>query len=105
MIKLHRTIHGAAALAAITLLAACQEKTNPSDTSAADVAQSTPATPPAAPTTTAAGEDQDERTPGVGVGDDGLHGPGAGMEMGREARERGMGMAPSSTPPSKTSPQ
>lgn len=102
MIKLEKTIGGVAALVALTLLAACQPKTDSGD--AADASQTPIATTPAT-TSRAVGarEGESERLPGAG--DDGAHGPRAGMEMGRAARERGMGMAPNATPPADKSPQ
>lgn len=107
MIKLDKTIRGVAALAALTLLAACQPKTDSSDAAkaAADASQ-TPLVAAPAPTSppVGEGEGEGETERGPGAGDDGAHGPRA-MEMGREARERGMGMAPNATPPAEKSPQ
>lgn len=106
MIKFDKTIRGVAALAALALLAACQPKADSGDAAkaAADASQ-TPTVATPAPTSPAVGEGEGESERGPAGGDDGVHGPRAGMEMGREARERGMGMAPNATPPAEKAPQ
>ncbi|WP_293678860.1 hypothetical protein [uncultured Phenylobacterium sp.] len=98
MIKLDKTVTGLAVCAALALLAACQ-KTDAGATpkAAADVSQTAPAAPSAPANAT---EGESEQGPGAGA-DDRAHGPRAGMEMGREARERGMGMAPKAAPPAE----
>jgi len=99
MINLAKSAILAAAAAASTLsLAACQQKPDAGDAAkaAADAAQTPAAAPQATPDTTV-GEGEAEGPLGVGD-DDRAHGPRAGMERAREAREHGMGMAPAPGP-------
>lgn len=101
MTKADKTLHGAAAVAIVALLAACQPKTDVADkpTAAADASQAV--APAAAPTaaTAPAGESEGQTEAATSADDDRTHGPRAGMGMGREAREHGMGMAPNPPPP------
>lgn len=102
MTKLEKSIAHIALAAAFALsLAACEKKP---DTGKASQAVSS-ATQNAVPAATAGEGESETRAGPPGVGDDGIpHGPRAGMERGREAREHGMGMAPQPPPADKPTP-
>lgn len=101
--------HVAVATALALSLAACERKPATEKASIATSSTAQVAARPAANATSGGeGELEAQAGPPGKTDDDHPYGPraGAGMERGREAREHGMGFAPSSPePPADKSPQ
>lgn len=107
MIDLEKSIaHVAIATALALSLAACEQKpaTEKASISTSNAAQDAA---PAAANATSGGEGESETQVGLPgkTDDDHPYGPRAGMERGREAREHGMGMAPSPESPADKPPK